>query len=84
MMKARTGRMIAAFLFVLIFLLGCAVSESYRFGQDLSKEKRWDDAIIYFKKALEENPDSQEYKDALQNAKTGGGKNFIMKKRNRP
>jgi tetratricopeptide (TPR) repeat protein len=74
MMKARTGRMIAAFLFVLIFLLGCAVSESYKIGQDLSKEKRWDDAIIYFKKALEENPDSQEYKDALQSAKQEAAK----------
>ena len=61
--------MIAVFLFALMFVFGCAVSESYKIGQDLSKEKRWDDAIIYFQKALEENPDSQECKDALHKAK---------------
>jgi len=68
-MKLKACRVILMFLFVLVFLSGCTVSESYKMGQDLSKEKRWDDAIIYLTKALAEEPDNPEVKDALKKAK---------------
>ena len=68
-MKRKSYRVILTSLFVLMFLIGCAVSESYKMGQDLSKEGRWDDAIAFFQKAVDEDPNNQEFKDALQKAK---------------
>lgn len=68
-MKGSSYRAILTSLLVLMFLFGCAVNDSYKMGQDLSKEKRWDDAIVYLKKALEEEPNNPEFKDALQRAK---------------
>jgi tetratricopeptide (TPR) repeat protein len=68
-MKRKSHRVILTSLLVLMFLFGCAVSESYKMGQDLSKEGRWDDAIVFFQKALDEDPNNQEFKDALQRAK---------------
>lgn len=68
-MKRSSYRAILTSLLVLMFLFGCAVNDSYKMGQDLSKEKRWDDAIVYLKKALEEEPNNPEFKDALQRAK---------------
>jgi tetratricopeptide (TPR) repeat protein len=38
-------------------------------GQDLSSQGRWGDAIVYLNKALEEEPDNQEFRDALTKAK---------------
>jgi tetratricopeptide (TPR) repeat protein len=68
-MKRESCRLILTSLLVLIFLFGCAVSESYKMGQDLSNEGRWDDAIVYFQKALDEDPNNQEYLSALTRAK---------------
>ncbi len=68
-MKRKTYRVILTSLFVLMFLIGCRVSESYKMGQDLSKEGRWDDAIVFLQKAVDEDPNNQEFKDALQRAK---------------
>jgi tetratricopeptide (TPR) repeat protein len=68
-MKTKRYRMCLIGLLVLIFLSGCIVSESYKTGQDLSRQNRWDEAIGYFETALKESPDNQEYKDALLRAK---------------
>lgn len=73
-MKVRKYRMSIIGLLILIFLSGCAVSESYKTGQELSKTNRWEEAIGWFEKALNENPDSQEYKDALLKAKQEAAK----------
>ncbi len=61
-------------LFVLIFFIGCAGAESFKIADDLSKNKRWDEAIVYFEKAVNESPESQEYKQALENAKQESAK----------
>jgi tetratricopeptide (TPR) repeat protein len=61
-------------LIILIFLSGCAVSESYKTGSELSKQNRWDDAIGYYEKAVEEQPNNREYKNALQKAKQEAAK----------
>jgi tetratricopeptide (TPR) repeat protein len=68
-MKIKKLRMYPVGLLVLIFLSACAMSESYKTGQDLSRQNRWDEAIGYFETALKESPDNQEYKDALAKAK---------------
>ncbi|MEN6321448.1 MAG: tetratricopeptide repeat protein [Syntrophaceae bacterium] len=73
-MKMRKFHMSLAGLLILIFLSGCAVSESYKTGQDLSKRNQWDDAIGYYEKALEEDPNNREYKNALQKAKQEAAK----------
>ena len=56
-------------LLCLILLFGCTVSENYKMGQELSQNKRWDDAIAYFERAVQEAPDNTEYKDALTKAR---------------
>jgi len=73
-MKVRKYRISIMGVLILIFLSGCAVSESYKTGQELSKVNRWEEAIGWFEKALNENPDSQEYKDALLKAKQEAAK----------
>jgi tetratricopeptide (TPR) repeat protein len=80
-MKVREYRMFIMGVLILIFLSGCAVSENYRTGQELSKANRWEEAIGYFEKALTENPDSQEYKDALVKAKQEAAKIHYEKAR---
>ncbi len=69
MMNQRKCRMLFTGLIVLILMVGCVVSESYKTGQELSKANRWNEAIGWFDKAVKESPDNQEYKDALLKAK---------------
>jgi tetratricopeptide (TPR) repeat protein len=78
-MKVRKYRMSIIGVLILIFLSGCAVSESYKTGMELSNANRWDDAIGYFEKALNEKPDKQEYKDALLKAKQEAAKGHYEK-----
>jgi len=73
-MKLLNIRKILAVLFTLAMIAGCAVSESYKTGMDLSKENRWDEAIGWFEKAVQESPDNQEYKEALLKAKQEAAK----------
>ncbi|HUH66860.1 MAG TPA: tetratricopeptide repeat protein [Syntrophales bacterium] len=73
-METRRHRMCLIGLLVLILLAGCIVSESYKTGQDLGKQNRWDEAIGYFETALKESPDNQEYKDTLLKAKQEAAK----------
>jgi len=68
-MNQRKCRMLFTGLIVLILMVGCVVSESYKTGQELSKANRWNEAIGWFDKAVKESPDNQEYKDALLKAK---------------
>jgi len=73
-MKLLNIRKILVGLFALAMIAGCAVSESYKTGMDLSKENRWDEAIGWFEKAVQESPDNQEYKEALLKAKQEAAK----------
>ncbi len=63
-------RLFLAVLISLAFLLGCvAGQESFKMGQDLNKKGRLDDAIVFYEKALKENPSNKEYLQALTKAK---------------
>ena len=63
-------RLLLAVLISLAFLLGCvAGQESFKMGQDLNKKGRLDDAIVFYEKALKENPSNKEYLQALTKAK---------------
>ena len=66
----RKKRLLLAVLISLAFLLGCvAGQESFKMGQDLNKKGRLDDAIVFYEKALKENPSNKEYLQALTKAK---------------
>jgi tetratricopeptide (TPR) repeat protein len=69
-------RSIIAFigLFALILLVGCAVSESFKQGELLSKNNRWDDAIVFYEKAVSENPSAAKYQEKLALAKREAAK----------
>ncbi|HOL59044.1 MAG TPA: tetratricopeptide repeat protein [Syntrophales bacterium] len=61
-------------IFALVFLAGCAVSESYKTGLELTKDNRWEDAIAWFERAMKEEPGNQEYIAAWQKAKQEAAK----------
>lgn len=56
-------------LLALIFLLGCAGAESFKQGEQLSMSNRWDDAIVFYEKAVKENPSNKQYQEKLTIAK---------------
>lgn len=65
---------------MIIFLSACvALNESYKQGQEFAKNNRWEEAIAYFEKAVKDEPDNQEYKDALTNAKQYAAKDRLIK-----
>jgi general secretion pathway protein D len=47
---------------------GCAAGRAFRKGEEASRASNWDDAVAYYTKAVQENPDKAEYKIALQRA----------------
>jgi len=61
-------------LFALIVVFGCAGMESYKLGEQLSKSNRWDEAVVYYEKAVKENPQSKQYQQKLTLAKQKAAK----------
>ena len=79
-MKFRNLYMAIVSIIFLTFLMACgATSESYKQGQEFVKENRWEEAIVYFEKAVQEEPDNQEYKEALLRAKQDAAKVRLIK-----
>lgn len=74
MIKPRNYPMILIALFILILVSACALTESYKTGQELSQTNRWEEAIPFFEQALKEDPNKQEYKDGLNRAKREAAK----------
>ena len=63
---------------VLLFVISCFVAlalgcvagqESYKMGQELSGQGRLDDAIVFYEKAVRENPKNKDYAQALAQAR---------------
>lgn len=79
----RSRRICFSFLVLFFALLwACAVSESFKIGRDMARDKRWDEAIAYYEKALKESPDNSEYKEALDVAKRESAKVHFEKAKN--
>ena len=61
-----------AFLLVLVAAIamsaGCAAGRAFRKGQEASRNGDWDAAVTFYTQAVQANPDSPEYKIALQRA----------------
>jgi type II secretory pathway component GspD/PulD (secretin) len=47
---------------------GCAAGRAFRKGEEASRAGNWDAAVTYFQEAVQGNPDSPEYKIALERA----------------
>jgi general secretion pathway protein D len=47
---------------------GCAAGRAYRRGQEAARAGDWDAAVAHYTRAVQENPDSPEYKIALERA----------------
>jgi type II secretory pathway component GspD/PulD (secretin) len=47
---------------------GCAAGRAFRKGEEASRAGNWDAAVTYFQEAVQSNPDSPEYKIALERA----------------
>lgn len=57
-------------LAVLLLIAACvSTNENLKLGQDLAKDNRFEEAVIYFQKAVSEEPDNQQFKDELAQAK---------------
>jgi general secretion pathway protein D len=65
--RSRTLKAIAAVL-ALTLVVGCGVSRSYRRGQRATNAQQWDEAVEYYRQALQSDPDQPEYKIALERA----------------
>jgi len=66
----KNKRLVLAVFISLFFVLGCvAGQESFKQGQDLSKQGRLTEAIGFYEKALKENPNHKEALQALTKAK---------------
>src|SRR4051794_40295481 len=61
-------RRLAGLLVVVLFASECAASRAFRHGQDRARVGDWDEAVKYFTKAVQENPDSGEYRIHLRRA----------------
>lgn len=64
-MKLRTNLWLLLGLLLSLLISGCVVNESYKTGLEMENQKRWDDAVIFYKKAVNEDPGNSKYRDAL-------------------
>lgn len=70
MKRRKTSIALKSIIIIFFFLAACVgVNESFKQGQDFVKDNRWEEAVIYFQKAVNDEPENKEYKDALANAK---------------
>lgn len=66
MKQPRSFFLLTAALF-LFSLMGCVPGqESFDMGEALSAKQRWEEAIVFYERALKENPDKEEFRTALQ------------------
>ncbi len=63
----RAQRLLAAAL-VVALVAGCGASRTFRRAEELAQEQQWDEAVEYYRQALQESPDTPEYKIALERA----------------
>jgi len=71
-------------LIIITFLLGGCVtlSQNYRRGTEAAMAKKWDEAVVYFQKAVLDNPKSSVYRLALLRAQVSASRyHWIQGKR---
>lgn len=58
---------------VLLLLAGCAAQKAFESGEELVRQGRYDEAVLQYTKALNDDPDSQEYRMKLFDARNRAG-----------
>ena len=74
-------RKLAAFVLLAFLVTGCTASRAFRHGQDAVHAADWESAVAYFTKAVQENPDSPEYKINLRRAQEELARQHVEKAR---
>jgi len=74
-------RTLAAFVLLAFLVTGCTASRAFRHGQDAVHAADWESAVAYFTKAVQENPDSPEYKINLRRAQEELARQHVEKAR---
>ncbi len=72
-------RKLAGLVLLAVVLTGCAAGRAFRRGQEAVRVGDWDQAVTYFTKALQEDPDNAEYKIHLQRAQEEASRVHIEK-----
>lgn len=72
-----------SFLLLLALLVstGCTASRAFRRGQDAQRVGDWDAAVEHYTKAVQENPDSPEYKIQLRRAQEEAARMHVERAR---
>jgi general secretion pathway protein D len=68
-------------LALVVSATGCAAGRAYRRGQDAARAGDWDAAVAHYTRAVQENPDSPEYKIALERASQSAALEHISRAR---
>jgi len=72
------------FVFVLaaaVAASACTAGRAFRQGEEAARLGDWDAAVAHFQKAVQENPDSPEYKIALERAMQSAALEHISRAR---
>ncbi len=64
-----------------VVLAGCGASRSYTRGQRAAQAQQWDEAVEYYRQALQGAPDRPEYKIALERAMQAAAGGHVMRAR---
>src|SRR4029079_10833499 len=74
-------RKLAAFVLLALLVTGCTASRAFRHGQDAVHAADWESAVASFTKAVQETPDSPEYKINLRRAQEELARQHVEKAR---
>ena len=70
------------FLLVLALVVsGCAAGRAFRRGQESARAGDWDQAVVHFTRAVQEDPDKPEYKISLERAMQSASREYIARAR---
>ena len=64
-----------------VLFAGCAAGRAYRRGQEAARAGDWDAAVTHYTRAVQTNPDSPEYKIALERAQQTAAQEHISRGR---
>jgi general secretion pathway protein D len=64
-----------------ILASGCAASRAYHRGQEAARAGDWDAAVAHYTRALQESPDTAEYKIELERAMQNAARDHIARAR---
>ncbi|ORJ62907.1 hypothetical protein B5V00_02290 [Geothermobacter hydrogeniphilus] len=77
----QTWKQLALWGSLLLLLTGCAAQKAFESGEELVRQARYDEAVLKYSEALRENPDSQEYRMKLFDARSRAALDHLNKAR---